>query len=245
MRFRSCNSLAISLSVLTLGYAASAAADAPKLKGSYGFTGPAVCLVAQGYAGSPSGPPIANPTPGMAFPNSGFQPNLRPNDALTGTSEAYVYSFGVEGIRKFNGDGTGTVKGTVVSVTGRPTPGPGGYPHFPPAAGSADFGFSFTYTVGSDGSWTATMVPGSYTETILTGPRAGETSTVDAIPPVAGMISRDGETLIGAQVTTVVETHSYSNGDVEPQICNRTRVYIKLKDDDNDHDHDHDRDGHH
>jgi hypothetical protein len=245
MRFRSCNSLAISLSVLTLGYAASAAADAPKLKGSYGFTGGAECLVAQGYLGSPSGPPMANSTPGVAFPNSGFQPNLRPKDVLTGPSEAYAYHFGVEGIRKFNGDGTGTVKGTVVSVTVRPTPGPGGYPSFPPAASSADFAFSFTYTVGSDGSWTGAMVPGSYTETFLTGPRTGQTSNVDAIPPIAGMISRDGETLIGAQVTTVVETHSYSNGDVEPQICDRTRVFIKLKDDDNDHDHDHDRDGHH
>jgi hypothetical protein len=92
------------------------------------------------------------------------------------------------------------------------------------------------------------MVPGSYTETFLTGPRAGQTSTIDAIPPIAGMISRDGETLIGAQVTTVVETHSYSNGDVEPQICDRTRVFIKLKDDhdnDHDHDHDHDRGGRH
>jgi hypothetical protein len=53
------------------------------------------------------------------------------------------------------------------------------------------------------------------------------------------MISKDGETLIGAQVTTTVETHSYSNGDVEPEICNRTRVYIKLRDEDHDHDHDH------
>jgi hypothetical protein len=242
MRFKSRNAFAISLSVFTLGYAASAFADAPKLKGSYGFTGAASCLVAPGHVGDPNGAPLPNPTPGVALPNSGFQPNLRPNDALTGSSQSYDYAFGVEGIRKFNGDGTGTVKGTVVSVTGRPTPGPGGFPHFPPAAGSSDFSFSFTYTVGSDGSWTGTMVPGSYTETHLTGPRAGQTSTVDAIPPVAGMISRDGETLIGAQVTTVVETHTYSNGDVEPEICNRTRVYIKLRDEDHDHDHDHDHD---
>jgi hypothetical protein len=244
MRFKSRSIFATSLAVLTLAYAASAAADAPKLKGSYGFTGAAQCLVAQGYAGSPSGPAMANPTPGVAFPNSGFQPNLRPNDALTGTSEAYTYTFGVEGIRKFNGDGTGTVKGTAVSITGRPTPGPGGYPHFPASAGLADFAFSFTYTVNADGSWTGSMVPGSYSENHLTGPRAGETSTVDAIPPVTGMVSRDGETLIAAQVTTVVETHTFSNGDVEPQICNRTRTFIRLRDDD-DHDHDHDRDGRH
>jgi hypothetical protein len=238
MRFTSHHVFAISLSALTLAltWAGSAAADPPKLKGSYGFTGAAECLVAQGFAGNPDGAPIANPTPGVALPNSGFQSNLRPNDALVGPSQSYVYSFGVEGIRKFNGDGTGTVKGTAVSVTGRPTPGPGGYPHFPPAAGSSNFSFSFTYTVAGDGSWTASMVPGSYSETHLTGPRAGQTSNVDAIPPVTGMVSKDGETLVAAQVTTVVETHTYSNGDVEPEICDRTRVYIKLRDDD-DHGH--------
>jgi hypothetical protein len=240
MRFQSRNVFAISLSVLTLAWATSAAADSPKLKGSYGFTGAADCLVAPGFAGSQSGPPLNNPTPGVALPNSGFQPNFRPIDALTGPTGSYVYSFGVEGIRKFNGDGTGTVKGTTLAVTGRPTPGPGGFPHFPPAAGSSDFSFSFTYTVAGDGSWTATMVPGSFHENHVTGPRAGQTSNVDAIPPVTGMISRDGETLIAAQITPVVETHTYSNGDVDPQICNRTRVYIKLRDDNDHHDHGHD-----
>jgi hypothetical protein len=244
MRFKSRHAFAISLPALALTVAASAAAEPPKLKGSYGFTGAAECLVAPGFAGNPNGAAIANPTPGVALPNSGFQANLRPNDSVVGPTQSYVYSFGVEGIRKFNGDGTGTIKGTTVSVVGRPTPGPGGYPHFPPSAGSSDFSFSFTYTVASDGTWTATMVPGSYTETHLTGPRAGQTSNVDAIPPVTGMISRDGETLTSAQVTTVVETHTYSNGDVDPQICDRTRVYIKLKDDDeHDRDHDHDRGG--
>jgi hypothetical protein len=84
------------------------------------------------------------------------------------------------------------------------------------------------------------MVPGSFTETHLTGPRAGQTSTVDALPPVSGMMSRDGNTLIAMQSTAAVETHTYSNGDVDPQICHRSRVFIRL--DDGDRDHDHDRD---
>jgi hypothetical protein len=154
---------------------------------------------------------------------------------------AYTSSHAVEGIRTFNGDGTGTVKGTVVGIVGRPTPGPGGFPSFPPSAGSSDFSFSFTYVVNADGSWTGTMVPGSYSETHLTGPRAGQTGTVDAIPPVVGMVSQDGRTLIDAHVAPVVETHTYSNGDVDPQICHRSRVFIKL----DDGDHDHDRDDQH
>src|SRR5476649_2737102 len=121
------NVFATSISVLVLTWAAAAAADPPRLKGSYGFTGSASCLVAPGHVGDPNGAALPNPTPGVALPNSGFQPNFRPNDALTGPSQSYGYDFGVEGIRKFNGDGTGTVKGTVVSVTNRPTPGPGGF----------------------------------------------------------------------------------------------------------------------
>jgi len=50
-----------------------------------------------------------------------------------------------------------------------------------------------------------------------------------------------GRSTYAAQVTAVVETHTYSNGDVDPQICDRTRVYIKLSD----HDHDHDGDDNH
>jgi hypothetical protein len=51
---------------------------------------------------------------------------------------------------------------------------------------------------------------------------------VDAIPPVSGLISQDGKTLIAAHTTTVVETHTFSNGDVYPQICHRSRVFISL-----------------
>jgi hypothetical protein len=124
-----------------------------------------------------------------------------------------------------------------VGISVRPTPGPNGFPHFPPSAGSTEFSFKFTYTVDGNGGWTSTMVPGSYTATHVTGPRShfnpanlgvDQTSTVDAIPPVAGMISQDGKTLIAAHLTPMVETHTYSNGDVDPQICHRSRVFIKL-----------------
>jgi hypothetical protein len=166
----------------------------------------------------------------VALANSGFNAQLQTQD-FPG-SASYSNSFSVEGIRTFNGDGTGTVRGTVVGTTVRPTPGPNGWPHFPPSAGSADFSFSFTYTVDGNGGWTSAMVPGSYTQTHLTGPRAGQTSTVDAIPPVTGMISKDGKTLIAAHLAPAVEIHSYSNGDVDPMICHRSRVFISLGSDD-------------
>jgi len=232
---------ALSASVVAMTWAATALADSPKLKGAYAFTGSAACLVAPGHVGDANvPPPLTNPTPGVALPNSGFNAQLRPNDSApppATPSQNYSRSFSVEGIRTFNGDGTGTVKGTAVGITVRPTPGPNGFPHFPPSAGSGEFSFSFTYTVDGEGGWTATMVPGSYSETFLTGPRAGQTATVDAIPPITGMISQDGKTLIAAHLTPTVETRTYSNGDVDPEICHRSRVFIKLPGHDDDQDH--------
>jgi hypothetical protein len=220
-----------------MGWAAGALADSPKLKGEYGFTGSAECLVAPGHVGNENvPPPLPNPTPGVALGNSGFNDKLQPKDFFfnadgttsTSPSASYNRSFIVEGIRTFDGNGNGTVKGTAFGVTNRPTPGPNGFPHFPPSAGAADFSFSFIYTVDGNGGWTATMVPGSYSETFTSGPRNGQTAIIDAIPPVSGMISQDGETLTGAHLAPVVETHSYSNGDVEPEICTRSRVFISL-----------------
>jgi hypothetical protein len=223
-------SSALLASFVAATFAAHAAGHLQDLKGSYGFTGSTACLVAPGYVGSPSGPALPNPTPGVQFPNSGFQANLQPNDVLSGPSASFSRSSSVEGISTFNGDGTGTIKGTIVGTIVPPTPGPGGYPHFPPGASSSTYSYSFNYTVDGEGGWTATMVPGTYAETFVTGARAGETSTVDSIPPVVGMISRDRTTLIAAPVTPTVETYSYSNGDVAPQICHRSQTFIKLKD---------------
>jgi hypothetical protein len=136
---------AISVSAIVMVWAASAVADSPKLKGPYAFTGTEACLISPG---SVSGPPLSsNPTPGMLLPGAGFQADLRPND-VTATSGgvAFSHSSAVEGIRTFNGDGTGSVAGTSVGITIRPTPGPNGYPHFPPGAGSSTFSYTFSTT---------------------------------------------------------------------------------------------------
>ena len=166
---------ALSVSLVAMTWAQTAMVVPLRPKGAYGFTGNAACLVAPGS----TIPPGPNPTPGVALPNSGFNPDtLRPIDG-----KVFSSSFTVEGIRVFNLDGTGTVKGTTVAVTVPPTPQPPGFPNFPPSASSADFSYSFTYTVDGAGGWTSQMVPGSYLANHLTGPRAGQTSTVDAIPP--------------------------------------------------------------
>jgi len=145
--------LLLSASVVAMTWAANAVADSPNLKGAYGFTGTAACLVAPGSAST--APLPGNTTP---LPNSGFNAFLHPNDG-----KVFSHSNAVEGIRTFNGDGTGSVKGTSVGITVPPTPQPPGYPAFPPGAGSAVFSYTFHYTVNGDGSWTAKMDPGVIT----------------------------------------------------------------------------------
>ena len=185
-------------SALGLAYAGNVAADSKELKGEYGFTGSADCLVS----------------------SVGFDPQFR---SLDGPNTGAL-SFAVEGIRTFDGNGGGTVKGTSFGIRPRPTLNMAS----PPSAGTAEFSFRFTYTVDGEGGWTSAMVPGTYTSSHVTGPRTGQTSTADVIPPVVGMISKDGKTLIAAHTTPAVETHTYSNGDVERRVCHRSRVFISI-----------------
>ena len=186
------------VSVFVVTWAASAAADPPQLKGDYGFTGTSACL-------------------STAAPGPGFNPNLTPTDGSFGQS------FTSEGIRTFNGDGTGTVKGSSMGIT---------IPANVNSAGSDDFSFSFAYTVNGDGSWTSEVI-GVETGTIKTGPRAGQTFTISRpnSPTSTGIISNNGSTLTLATLDPAVEIITFSNGDVHKRICHRSRVFIKLSND--------------
>jgi len=185
----------LSVSAVVMIFAVNAAADSPHLKGVYGFTGTDACLVAP----------------------AGFNAELQ----ALGTS-VWSFSSNAEGIRTFNGDGTGTFKSTSVSINPPPTPG------FLPGASSSNSSASFTYKVNADGSFTVTNAPGTDKGTVLTGPRKGQTFTVDNVPTATGLISENGKTLTTAGLTPGVETITYSNGNVYYRICHRSRVYIKL-----------------
>jgi hypothetical protein len=111
--------------VLTI-WSANTFAESPKLKGDYAFTGSAACIDA-------------------VSPNT-FNSDVTPTGGSTST---FGQSFAAEGIRTFNGDGTGTVTGSAMGIT---------FPAANEGAGSDNFQFSFTYTVNSDGSWTGAVV---------------------------------------------------------------------------------------
>lgn len=186
---------------IVVTWAAVAAADPPHLKGQYAFTGEAACLVAP----------------------SGFGSNLVPND-----DKIFSNSYSVLGTRTFNEDGTGMVQGRAVGITIPPTPSPPGL-SFKPDAGSDNFSFSITYFQNPDGSFTTTMVSGSFKGTFLAGPRAGQTYSIDSIPPFQIIASNRNSTLITAQLAPTVETVTYSNGDIWPRICHRSRVLLRTR----------------
>ncbi len=169
------------------------AAAPPSLKGDYAFTGEAGCLIS---------------------PN-GFDGNLKPKGDVF-----FIDSSSVQGVRTFNGDGTGTVEGTTITTT---------YGGTFASASSETFNFSFTYALQPDGTFTSDIVAGTYKGKVVSGPRAPQTFTIDNFPELVGYPSADNKTLTLATVSPTsptVETHTFSNGDIEYVICHRSRVLI-------------------
>jgi hypothetical protein len=197
--------LMYSLAAAGLVWATSAAADQPRLKGQYAYTGTHVCLTAPG-----TGPF----TPGVARANAGFNANLAP---VVG-SAAFYFSLGSQGIYILDGHGHGTVSGTSVSTT------------TPPSASAtlATFTSSITYVVNADGSWGVDVLPGSLLGTYLKGSRTGQTFSQD-IRPLTGMISGDGKVLTLTTPDAVIETQTISTGEVDPRVCHRSEVLIRLQ----------------
>jgi hypothetical protein len=172
------------------------------------------------------------------LPNSGFCNGPgKPSPGCTAQGhpvdgKVFSSSFVVEGIRTFDGNGNGSVSGSELTLTVPPTPQAPGYPAFPPSAGTNTFQYNFTYTVDGQGGWTASVVPGSFVSHQILGGRAGQTALVANFPQLIGTIGEDGKTLTVATAdanSMTQETVSFSNGDVWPRICNRSRVLIKLQ----------------
>lgn len=149
----------------------------------------------------------------------GFASDLTPNVG----SRRFVQSFSVQGVWTFFGNGAGARTGLSVGITDptnfNSTPIGGG-------GGSDNFQASFNYNVAPDGTVT-TILAGPLTGTVLTGSRAGQTYTIDQIN-LTGLMSQDHKTLTLANDQPTIETVTYSNGDVHPRICHRSRVLLRL-----------------
>jgi hypothetical protein len=172
-----------------------------------------------GFTPSPANQPICADTMQPIAPLGG-PPASR--NACPGVS---AHTFVVEGIRKFFGNGSGTVTGKVVSVSPPPNTVFQG-------ATSSDFTFRFTYDVDGDNEFSTELVPGTYFGTFTSGPRTGQTYSIDTLPFVA-LIGIDAKSLTLANIAPTIEQQTFSNGDVRYRICHRSRVLIKMSNDDN------------
>ena len=118
--------LMLSASIVGILWATNGVADSPQLKGTYGFTRTVKCVVSV-YGFDPSDFHALGPSFGEAFAE--------------------------EGIRTFNGDGTGTQSTTTLGII---------EPALTPCASSSHFNNSFTYIINGDGSW---RIPGEVRST--------------------------------------------------------------------------------
>ena len=205
--------LSIGIAASVLICTSAVAGGGSKLKGQYGFSGAAHCIHSSvGFSASNEALCGDTHQPISVQPNPSNPRNTCPGVFATTNS--------VEGVRTFNGNGTGTVQGNNVSLTVPPNTASLG-------ASSDEFSFSFTYSVDDDDSFTSQLVPGSFQGQILTGGRAGQTYTISDIN-VEGLISNDKKSLVIASVEPTVERQQFSNGDVRYRICHRSRSLIRM-----------------
>jgi hypothetical protein len=215
-----CSCAVLSLVAVVFLAVASAGADPQNmnqlLKGDYAFSGAGSCLAAN-------------------LNGAGFSPTLQPLSPVTS------FGFMVEGVRTFNGDGTGSVTGHSVSVTqpGRinepdPLNGPLGEGGI--SATDSTFSATFSYQVAPDGR-TFTAHHADFTITFTAGPRTGQSATLspaepdEELVPIAGHISNDLKTLVFGTAHPAVEVITFLGPLVGPQhrICHRSRTAVKIK----------------
>lgn len=220
--------LVVGVTLLLVG---SGAAEAKNfnhlLRGDYAFSGEATCLVSIVTGLNPQGQPIGG---------GGFNTNLTPFGPPA--PFPFLISFSIQGVRTFNGDGTGSVAARIVSIS-HPFAVPAqtqqqspfanlGTPFFNRGgASSGDIQSTFTYEVAPELTFTVQtpVVSGTFDS----GTRAGQMVTITNIPVFSGRISSDHHTLTLAHEDPVVEAHTFSNGDVHQEICHRSRILLELK----------------
>jgi hypothetical protein len=144
---------------------------------------------------------------------AGFNAALLPNDGVASTQ-----TYNVSGTTTFRPDGSGTVAARGVYVAS-------------PSAGSYDVTYEFTYSSNPDGSFTLSVVPGTWLGRFLAGARKGQTFAV-TFPPQTLVPSTDGSSLIEYQGDPTVEVITYSNGNVLSRICHRDKILIRVRRDD-------------
>jgi hypothetical protein len=189
------------VATIILAAMASAQPGHRPIRGQYAATGSQNCLLAQ----------------------CGFLEDYVPRAASYGFGS--IQSFSIEGVFKFEADGTGTASITKRSINFAPT-----LPTIPyPSAGVIIDTWTFTYTVADDGSYTMEPDSGTYISTWTVGPYVGASYTMYGWL-FNGSITPDGKTItLNTGIPTVATLDPPIVGPPCPNtqlICNTSLVLI-------------------
>ncbi len=203
----------VSIAAAVMIWPAVATAAPPQLKGTYAFSGMGSCL----YSGDQF---ISNA--------SGLHPVVWPGFSTfpPGTGNGiFTSNFSVEGLRTFNGDGTGMVTGTSVEIVGPPS--------LNPRVTVETFTANFTYTPDPNGGF-------DIVQTQMTSKTAsnGDIVSTDKVS-FYGLAANNNAALTAASVTANVETQTSVNFDfltatqtggepidVRYRVCARARSLV-------------------
>ena len=169
---RTCSSLALIL--VMFASSAMAQSRTQMLKGDFAVTASGTCV---------NSPAAILPT---YQPPAGFSADLRP---LGFTN---VITFSAQGVRTFNGDGTGSATWRSVSLLNTGT------------ASAIDNSSQFTYSVAADR--TLTIDEGPSHDVFVAGVRVGQEISTSNVPSFVGRVSSDGRSLTFASFNPGVET---------------------------------------
>ena len=214
-------SLAVAVASV-LAASGDAIAASPKLKGTYAETGENACLISTTVA-LQGNPPV--PTPVVP---SGFDPNkLTPNQVLLpngAVARAFtsLFAFSYHGVRTFDGEGSGTLRGRTASLSTSPNIFPN---TFVPSGSATDITGTFTYEVAPDG--TISTADDTFAS-ILSGPRTGQTATNAFV--LTGRASNNRHSLILATDSPQIEIVEISTGEVQQRLCHLARTLIRIDD---------------
>ena len=143
----------------------------------------------------------------------GFNPDFTPKG---GPVKFFTYT--LDGVTVYHADGTGTSRSRAYSVD------VGG-------GETSDSSYQITFTTGRDGKLSVKAVPGTFTDTILTGPIAGLTQ-VAGVPDTTGSIGEGARAITLAQPAPSVQIATRSTGAQFARICNGSTIAFRTSDDD-------------
>lgn len=192
---------ALQVTVDALGARFSQPTRTADLRGSFAVAGSGMCIQSFPQAG-----------PGGPLPPLGFTADFQP------IGPASVQSFSIEGVRTFNGDGTGTQRTRIM-----PMGNPG-------AASAIDLTGAFSYSVAADGGLTIDQA--STDAAVVVGLNAGQAQRNSGLLTFVGHVSRDGQALTFAShepaVETLTRTSPLPEQVISLRICHRTHTGVRI-----------------